>query len=37
MNALKVDIENKNRISKQNHDKEIGKSEAKFSGSQMIL
>jgi hypothetical protein len=31
MNALKVKIENKNRISEQNHNKKIGELEAKFS------
>jgi hypothetical protein len=32
MNALKVDIENKNRISEQNHNKKIEELEAKLSG-----
>ncbi len=32
MNALKVDIENKNRISEQNLDKKIEELEAKLSG-----
>jgi hypothetical protein len=32
INTLEEDIENKNRISEQNHDKKIGELESKFSG-----